>query len=90
MAIFLSMYLPANLPGSVSINLSTHCQSRAIHRSLDSLALRAHSNSTTSDFSEFVGNGNAGYPAVPICALKNALNLLDMEMLDIRQCLPVR
>ena len=37
-AIFLSMFLPGDL--SISIDLSTHCQSRPIHHSLARLALR--------------------------------------------------
>ena len=41
-AIFLSIFLPANLPSGVSIDLSTHCQFRQIHHNLSSLALRGH------------------------------------------------
>ena len=49
-AIFLSMFLPTNLPGGVSIDLSTYWQSRLMHQSLASLAIRAHSYSIRSLF----------------------------------------
>ena len=51
--IFLSMFLPANLPCGVSIDLSTHHQSLPIHHSLASLALRAHCYSIISIFPVF-------------------------------------
>ena len=38
----LSMFHPANLPWGVSVDLSTHCQSRPVHHRLASPTLRAH------------------------------------------------